>query len=70
MLECLDFESRRAILGLIYDDYKKEKSKHVTYGIASMETIADWENFRYKWLQENLLSKIEKAKIKKTKKSQ
>lgn len=62
MLEYLDIESRKNILGIIYAEYKAEKSKNVTYGIVPANVIADWENYRYKWIHENILSKLEALK--------
>ncbi len=58
MLEYLNFEDRKAILELIYRAYVKEKSKNVTYGITPANVIADWENFRYKWLVDNLVKPL------------
>jgi hypothetical protein len=62
MLEYLDNETRISLLSIIYDDYVKTKSKNVTYGITSKQTIADWENFRYLWLRTNLIDKLEAIK--------
>lgn len=62
MLECLDFESRKLILSLIYDSYVKERSKHVTYGLLTQGQVAEWENYRFKWIAENILDKISECK--------
>lgn len=62
MLEYLNFEDRKAILELIYRAYVEEKSKNVIYGITPANIIADWENFRYKWLVDNLVKPLNMIK--------
>lgn len=62
MLEYCDLESRKKILGKIYEDYVKDMKKSVLNGIPDIHTIASWENFRYKWITENILDKLAEAK--------
>lgn len=58
MLEFVDKDTRESMIEIIYKDYKTELSKHCTYGIPDLMIIQQWEDFRYNWLNKNIIEKL------------
>jgi hypothetical protein len=60
MLDYVDDESRKGMIKLIYDNYKIETKKSCLYGVPDFEIINHWEDYRHKWLMDNINNPLKK----------
>jgi hypothetical protein len=63
MLEYCNEESRDKLVKIIYKEFENEMKHTCSYVAPKLQEVLDWEQFRYKWLSNNLLPKLD-AKIK------